>query len=336
MGTRQRRRKRDRAGFTLIEILTVITIIAVLMTLTMKVVGAVIDNARQSATVSTLTKIQSLMNSRRQAFNRLTLRKGFVTNSSEYALCKTVLGLTGQPQRIVAGKILQMKYFPQSQADLNWLLTFYAGDQTQAATLQFVNLYPTLFQQPFVLGQTPVVLPNLTNQEILYNVLTENSIGDSPTGPDSFTAQEVQAEPTPQLATAGKSYFVDAWKNPIRFYRWPTRLFRSDGINISATDVLNARFVFSALPVFTGNLQTDLGRDPDDPLQMCGSIAAFESNWHTPATFHMPLIVSPGPDGQLGMGLPDSATFTDRLAIVTNQDQLTDNIVSASIKAGGK
>jgi prepilin-type N-terminal cleavage/methylation domain-containing protein len=350
----------SRSGFTLVEIMMVVTIIAILMTLTVKVVGAFLDQARSTATQSTLSKIQSLMNSRRQAFDRLTQRKGFFTTTPEYVFAQA--NYSTAAAKPVASKLLQMKYFPQSANDLNFLMfQVYVGNPT--AQLQFANMYPKLFQ-PFVQPApsaissfvAPLVATNSlgnppTNQEILYNILTENVLGDSPLGTDSFSATEVVTEPpisTP--VTNGLPYFIDAWKGPIKFYRWPTRLFRSGGtgIAISPNDVLNAKLVFAALPVFTGNLQTDLARDPDDPLQSCTAIVNFESLYvnaafHTPATFHMPLIVSAGPDGILGMAQPDALDDTSvtppvlgRLASVISQDALTDNLVSASIKAGGK
>jgi prepilin-type N-terminal cleavage/methylation domain-containing protein len=348
-----------RAAFTLVEILTVVTIIAILMTITVAVVGGLLGQAREAATNTTLSKIQSLMNSRRQAFDRLTQRKGFFTGTFEYQFAQKFFpASTTKP---VASKLLQMKYFPQSANDLNFLM-FTVYQNNPAAQLQFANMYPKLFQS-FVNNPAGFIAPAVlngpggnpvTNQEILYNVLTENVIGDSPLGTDAFSASEVVTEPSPQLTTAGLPYFVDAWKGPIRFYRWPTRLFRSGGAGATIThsqppataanadgsyDVTNSMIVFSSLPVFTGQLWQDLGRDPDDPLQTCMGINNFEAMFHTPATYHIPLIVSAGPDGQLGMALPDAADAAPifgRLASVTASDQLTDNLVSASIKAGGK
>ncbi|HEY3968783.1 MAG TPA: type II secretion system protein [Planctomycetaceae bacterium] len=355
----------SRSGFTLVEIMMVVTIIAILMTLTVKVVGAFLDQARSTATQSTLSKIQSLMNSRRQAFDRLTQRKGFFTTTPEYFYAQQTsksptMNMPSSAIKPYASKLLQMKYFPQSASDLNNLMTLLiAADPTGQLRLQFQFMYPKLFQNPLP-SSAPFTVPNLTNQEILYNILTENVIGDSPLGTDSFTASEVVTEPpTANPQTAGMPYFIDAWKGPIKFYRWPTRLFRSGGMSsgtlVAIThsqspnptsanadgsyDVTNAMIVFSNLPVFTGQLWNDLARDPDDPLQSCLLITNFETTFHTPATFHMPIIVSAGPDGLFGLLPPDgpAATFGPLAALQSGAaDQLTDNIVSASIKAGGK
>jgi prepilin-type N-terminal cleavage/methylation domain-containing protein len=380
-----------RRGFTLVEILMVITIIAILMTLTVGIVGSFLDQARHSATQATLSKIQALMNSRRQAFDRLVQRKGFVTNSPEYQVALslsqnknyTILSSAVKP---IAIKLLQMKYFPQTAADLNELMSFYGMiGNGSAAQLQLANMYPKLFQS-FVNGptfQVPGTVAGLTNQEILYNFLTENTIGNTPLGTDDFTAVEVvTAPPQSGTQTAGLPYFVDAWKGPIRFYRWPTRLFRSGGwtpgnvqnntpaqiapitypqsnppqANSNGTyDVTNAQVVFSSLPVFTGQLWNDLARDPDDAFGACAQIKGFlfEDAFHTPATYHMPVIMSAGPDGQFGLGNPDDKIVSTGTTTQTTYgylatldptistgsiayDQLSDNIVSASIKAGGK
>ena len=96
--------------------------------------------------------------------------------------------------------------------------------------------------------------------------------------------------------------------------------------------------LFASLPVFSGNLANDLNRDPDDPLRSCIGISNFEQNFHTPATYHVLLIVSAGPDGQLGIYEPDDVPNFGYLAqpIPNQQDSLTDNIVYLNVRAGGK
>ena len=356
----------SRTAFTLVEILVVITIIGVLLTLTVGVVGAFLGQAREAATNVTLSKIQSLMNSRRAAFNRLVQRNGFLQNSYEYQIAVNLqkipaMNMPASAIKPVAIKLLEIKYFPQNANDLNFMMNLYSANP--AVQLQYANMYPKLFQ-PFNNNLAafipPAVLTNasgvpVTNSEILYNVLTENVIGDNPLGTDSFSSAEVVTEPSPQPRTTGLPYFVDAWKNSIRYYRWPTRLFRSGGPGapITAFDVANSKIVFTELPVFSGNLANDLSRDPEDPLQTCFSINNFETftfagtqfaAFHTPATYHIPIIVSAGPDGQFGLLSPDDnpAVSFGYLAMVdpnnplVAQDQLSDNLVSASIKAGGK
>ena len=311
-----------RSAFTLIELLTVVTIIAILMTLTLQVVGGLISQARDSATKATLAKVQTLLNSRSQAFDRIIKRKGYLTGTVEYTSFNGA-GYTTTLQNILAIKELQKKFFPQNYADVKY---------------QF--LQPNIYQKS-----------NATSIEIMYDFLTQsNVLGDSPLGTDSFTSAEVK-----DTDNDGLPEVIDGWGKPMRFYRWPTRLFRRGGQNplpartvvpIDATDISNFMMLFSTLPAFSGNvanLKNDLTRDPDDPLQECltgypigGSNQTFEQAYHTPATFHVFLVVSAGPDGQFGMFAPEDFANFGHLGAVKDQSALADDIISLSVRAGGK
>jgi len=312
-----------RRAFTLIELLVVITIIAVLMTMIISVVGAFLTQAKDAATKTTLNKIQGLLNSRAQAFDRLIQRNGYLTGSTEYTQQWTANVANGDAnlQAIIARKLLQIKYFPQSVADF----------KSQEGGLA-LTLYPKISNGSLL---TTPESPDYHNAEILYDFLTqENVLGGVPVGSDNFSASEVQ-----DLNSNGFPEFVDAWGTPIRFYRWPTRLFRPNGTG-TAIDPANARLLFSSLPVFSGNLVNDLARDPDDPLQSTtivdttmNSSGWFEKNFHTPTTYYVYLIVSAGPDLTFGMDDPNG---NGSLGAVVNQAALIDDIVYLNIRAGGK
>ena len=317
-----------RAAFTLIELLVVMAIIGILVTITLSAAGGLITHARDSATRATISKIQSLLNSRGQAFHRLTMRSGYLVGTAEYQQVKfqypaLPLGL----QQTLAIKQLQRRYFPQVQ-------------------LEAIMAAPQLPVQPLIASN-----PDAINAEILCDFLTQsNVLGDSPLGTDAFSASELSSRTSAAGATLTR--FIDAWGTPIRFYRWPTRLFRSGGqtgansiATISSADTNNVRLLFSTLPVFTGNLgpdtaglfNTDLDRDPDDPLKDClFGFANFENSYHTPATYHVFLVVSAGPDLQFGMYAPEDASNFGHLGAVQSQQALTDDIISLNIRAGGK
>ena len=319
----------------MIELLVVITIIAILATLTLQVVGGLLGQARDSATKATISKVQTLLNSRSQAFDRLLKRKGYLVGTTEFRAAQTNYpNAPFSTQQIVAIKYLQMKYFPQRASDV---------------TLQV--LQPNIYQNA-----------NATSVEILYDFLTQaNVLGDSPLGTDSFSSAEVK-----DTDNDGLPEILDGWGHPMRFYRWPTRFFRSQGqsppsvatpngflnpITTAANpnqsppypqgynDVATAQLLFSTLPTFSGNLANDLQRDPDDPLQEClSNVIYFESQFHTPATFHVFLVVSAGPDGQFGMFAPeDTANFGHLGAVNPNAvGALLDDIISLNVRAGGK
>src|SRR6266478_3984097 len=103
-------------SFTLVELMVVITIIAILATIALGVVGGLIGQARAGATKATISKIQGLLRSRSQAFDRLVKRKGYLTGTQEYQWVVQYYGaaLPQQSSRqMLATKLLQAKFFPQ-------------------------------------------------------------------------------------------------------------------------------------------------------------------------------------------------------------------------------
>jgi Tfp pilus assembly protein PilE len=305
-----------RSGFTLIELMFVFTSIAILAAITLQAVGAYLVNARIAATQTTISKVQSLINSRAQALDRLTKRKGYLAGTPEY-LSLSRGGYSNSLRNTLTMKLLQVKYFPQAFYEVN------------------VQALPK------------VASPIASNSEILYDFLTEaNVLGDSPVGIDAFSSAE-----TKDIDFDGLPEFLDAWGNPLRFYRWPTRLFRSGGQTgpntvapITAADVALVQQLFSTLPVSTENLTSDLAHDPDDPLQEClNACPYFEEKFHTPATYHVFLVISAGPDGVLGLFEPEQLRDPEtgnliygNLAVVKDVQALNDDIISLNIRAGGK
>jgi len=379
-----------RAAFTIIELLVVITIIGILMTLVIQVVGAFLTQARDSATKATINKNQGLINSRAQALNRLLMRNrnNFVTGQNEFLLLSQVVpGANSMPvatQKTLATKLIEMKYFPQNIPDISQGIfankANAAGGTPTGPFAVLYNTYLQIFNQANPPGQNISDLANynptldanhaLRNSEILYHFLTQsNVLGGPPVGLDAFSAAEVK-----DTDGNGLPELIDAWGNPLRFYRWPTRFFRSQGVGVNdgklrsittpahaplapdnwtlwpnpdgSYDTNTAKLLFASLPVFSGNLEYDLNRDPDDPLRNCVSINVpglyslinFEQQFHTPGTYHTLLIMSAGPDGQLGLYEPDDFTNYGYLAqpIPGQQDALTDNIMYLNVRAGGK
>lgn len=317
---------RSRRGFTLVELLIVISIMAVLLLLTVQVMGALLTNAREAATQTTIRKVQRMLNERAEALDRLMQRTGYLQSTSEYTGTALALSAGDQNlQKILARKLLAKKYFPQRAAEVYTALQ-------------------------------PNVAPSWSNGDILYDFLTQsNTLGSFSVGADAFSSAEAKD-------TNGNAQpeFIDAWGNPLRFYRWPTRLFRrnqywANATNpnpIDAIDLANVKVLLSTLPSFTGNPNIDLARDPDDPLQKCtrfnpsGSAPNnidFENlggagGFHTPATYHIMLIVSAGPDGVLGLYEPTDLANNGHLGAVntTLPDAILDDVTFLNVRAGGK
>jgi prepilin-type N-terminal cleavage/methylation domain-containing protein len=326
-----------RSGFTLVEVMVVVTIIAILASISLQVVGGLIEQSKISATQTTISKLQGLINQRAQGVDRLSQRKGFLAGSLEFAAVKKDFpALSKSTQEILAKKLLDIRYFPQRPAEL-YDLTLYPA----AAGLSAAN-----------------------SGEIFFYFLTQTAVSDTPLGTDAFTSAELGDE-----NKNGLQEFKDAWGTPLRFYRWPTRLFRSAGQtgpntvgNITPQDIATATGLLSSFPAFSGSTATltrDFAHDPSDPLWSClYDLQNFESatilmdlnpvtninnpattplRMHTPGTFHVYMVVSAGPDRTFGMGDPaDVSATAGYLGAVTNPDALRDDIVSLNIKAGGK
>jgi prepilin-type N-terminal cleavage/methylation domain-containing protein len=233
--------------------------------------------------------------------------------------------------------------------------------------------------------------------ELLYFTLIHSgTFGSSPVDADQFQETEVA-----DIDEDGLPEFVDAWGNPLRFYRWPTRLIdptapnpfnpvfsnpadateldttpdndESDGLReILESERLHASLLMKGLPPqpvpIAGVTQRDmLLVDPDDPVGLLYSFLEDQSlknqgvnvagefnevNYHTPDTYHAPLIVSAGADEVLGLREPGE--FNGPAGIYGNLAQyagtttaapspssdvveaLYDNVTNRNRRAGGR
>lgn len=291
---------KKRKGFTMIELLVVITIISILMTISIKVAGSMIDLARHSATETTIRKIQGILSQKEGELHRFTVKPG-VQSSAEFGYALTQSNDPSQ-QKIIAVKEMQRHRFPQAPTDFSpdgtkpWAIN---NDSTVTSTQ---TLYNAIYdgKRELIKDQNGTIRENLSIM-------------------DEFSPSEVQ-----QMGVSGRLGFVDAWGNPLRFWRWPTKLF---------TDPELVTLLFATAP-------TPLDRDPDDPLRRMKGFGNFEQNYHTPATYHCLLVMSAGSDGFLGFEEPETTagrlcgtlSSTDPQA----KEHVMDNIVFLKLRAGGR
>lgn len=241
--------------------------------------------------------------------------------------------------------------------------------------------------------------------ELLYFTLTASgSYGATSVDVDRFTPAEIQ-----DTDDDGLPEFIDAWGQPLRFYRWPTRLVDwnppipfqpvladpndptdvvvtvdtdSDGIPdttigqraITPDERAVANILLKGLPpapslLPNGVLPRDLLlTDPDDPIGILYSalerldgnngssllrVQFNEANYHTPDTFHAPVIVSAGADETLGLYEPNDTANLGNLAAYNADlngnstpgepadfaallDVISDNLTSRNKLAGGR
>ena len=397
------RKLQYRQAFTLLELLIVITIIAVLMGLSVSVMFGIVSQAEEEATTTTVRKVDALLEQRIEAFNRAFNGNRKLAAVSDIGLLlanQDIHGVRDEVQEILAKKALFRFEFPQRMDERRLF-----GDPDTIVTGIPDTIFravaaPNARQQLINEGNATPTDTDVTNRVISnwanhrpetessallhFALLASGSFGVGAVDGDRFTINEVA-----DTDGDGLPEFVDAWSKPLRFYRWPTRLIDITAPNPFVPVLSNpsddtdtrtivgqerelANLLFKGLsppplPLPNGVIPRDmLLTDPDDPVgrlyseleRLDGSLGtAFavefnEANYHTPETYHTPLIVSAGKDEALGLREPNDTDFptgvfgnlaqlkdtdvnfpTPTPAVI---DELLDNITNRNRRAGGR
>lgn len=302
-----RRSQDHRRGFTMIEILVVVGIILLLMTISVGVLRNAIGVARQKQTEATVMKIHGLMQQRMDAFyramERTNLQQAKDKMRKDWYSTYNMIPPDKAIEVMVRKQILQAR-FPQNFLERSLLTT-----PPNGVTLVAGN-HKTVTQ----------------SAALMYWILTDSEVyGVAPVDESEFSSNEVR-----DTDGDGLKEFVDGWGRPLRFYRWPSHLFRpGDGASVppgvNSSGVLSPpdrTFVTAlwsglpAIPTVPGELDP-LTRDPDDPTGQlwrfvnspsapAGAMMAVQNFFGTPNTYNAFLIVSAGPDGALGLLEPSN------------------------------
>lgn len=428
---KQQHNKMKHSGFTLLELLIVIGLIATLMTLSVVVMSGFLTTAEVEATSATIQKTFRLLEQRIDAFDRafkgsrkqttITAMRSLLADPNvDGDRSDGIFGVSDEAVEIMAKKALFRFEFPQRMDER--LLFGDAGTYVTGLpdSIYFASAAPTARSKLGLPGTTPLddpaIVAEVTSKwsnhdpvtesaELLYYTLVySTSYGSAAVDSDRFTNAEVT-----DSDNDGLPEFVDAWGQPLRFYRWPTRLIDthppvpfqpvlndpSDATDVVITvDTDNdgvpdttvgrrkvaplerqvASILLKGLPpapalLPNGALPRDLLlTDPDDPvgilyfelerLNGLNGMPLFaaefnEINYHTPDTFHSPLIASAGKDGQLGLYEPNdnanfgnlaqyndnlngNATAREAADLALMQDVIADNVTNRNKRAGGR
>jgi prepilin-type N-terminal cleavage/methylation domain-containing protein len=291
-----------RRGFSLVELMVVIGIMVILISILGVVLANMGQQAKEAATNALIKKLHSQLEQRIEAFDR---QIGLIENSPRV-----------DPD------------YRNAQNDVRSIYPKISNNRLR------ILVRKEMMRANFPQTRGTVRLSD--SSEALYHMLTNMKVGESP----PVDAGEYLASEVADTDGDGKLEFIDAWGNPLRFYRWPTRLLKSDGItHDETTDHPNVALLIQG---FSDDL---VNTDPDDPLGLIipdnSPVAVkeeFEDAYHTANTYFLPLIVSAGPDGLLGLYEPkksDSITNYGYLAQPNgNSGELTDNITNRNQRAG--
>lgn len=423
-------RSQSRRAFTLLELLMVMAIISILMSMSVVVMLGFKDSAEEEATSATVQKLARLVEQRVEAFDRafrgvreqnaMTAMRGLLLDPNKDGnKSDGVFGVYDSAVKILAKKSLFRFEFPQSFSDRLAL-----GDSSTLVpglpdSMYIAIVAPTVRTDLGLPATTPLTAPAIVSEattrfakhqtvtesaECLYfQLFASGNYGATAVDGDRFTEREIQ-----DTDGDGLPEFIDAWGNPLRFYRWPTRMIDvdapvpfqpvltdsndvtdvivtldtdNDGVpdttigqrRITPNERAVANIMMRGLPpapslLPNGALPRDLLlTDPDDPIgilysemeRLDGSNGNAlsgiynETNFHSPDTFHAPIVVSAGIDEELGLYEPsDIANFGNLAAYNSNLDTgnppgqasdfsamlalVQDNITSRNKVAGGK
>lgn len=324
-GGRATARPSARGGFTLLELLIVIAIIGVLATLSIRVVFGLLSMARKARTQVVLMTIDGLLKTRMQAFDRYfdeqtksaAKQRQLVNSRDEWVASSS----SGRPSYLPANTT----YFVMAGGQ-NIRPNVPANDDKRALQRALVMARKGLFRRYFPqtwaevrawkldseVGVTPPTSPNPVTEsaEVLYFVLTKATLpGYTQEGDDQITTTDARD-------TDGNGFleFVDGWGQPIRYYRWPTRLVRDTGPGIVGNyNTTLVQTVMGGVPS-----RNSFRRDPEDPTLRIGDVAIGNDLWQlrglsggphflksedyealfmTPSTASVPLLLSVGADG---------------------------------------
>ncbi len=384
-----------RTGFSMLELLVVIGIIVALAAMLFSVLGRTMENARIKATRVTIMKINTILKQQRKEFEQAEVKNRTYPQKSTF-------GGFGEPtaEKLYAKKLRMKQAFPQrfedlvgadgvaGQFDRNG--SGFDEDITPPgpdgmADWETLNgvLRPDLeeFGQVMASGGTysddstigKLIAnkiskgtfdknkhdPATESAELLYLTITSSSFGVTTADDGEFSAKEIA-----DTDGDGLMEFVDAWGNPLRFYRWPTRLIRPDGNVADGASTDTFWNLVSSVKLDQSTRETD----PDDPTRKMygvminkakisgqspeyyfhegdsdgdgtGDSNRLWSTFHTPYTYHTFLVISAGADGELGLLEPFNIGQFGHLARPTqatinnpSESPLVDNVTNLKLE----
>jgi|GEM_PF-847372 len=231
--------RRPSQGFTLVELLIVISIAAFLVATLGVTVANYLENAREQQTVATLRKIEGLIAERLKGLERAYKRPDFTTfvtklrNQLEKGIfvdanlngtqdpgeTLQLPGVSREAAEMLARKAFYRMLFPQY---LDEPIPF-TSNPTQTARSRIQDDQSVQFN--YAAHTTSLETRKTESSELLYYALTSMEIFGIPPVATEFRDVEVR-----DTDADGLLEFIDGWGRPLRFYRSPTRLIKPYGL----------------------------------------------------------------------------------------------------------
>ncbi|MGI6401036.1 MAG: type II secretion system protein [Thermoguttaceae bacterium] len=293
---------RRRAGFTLVELLTVIAIIGMLGAISITTARAAIESAKDSQTRMTIAKIDNVLTAcyEKYQYRRVDLTAVLPTNMQDN--WRENNPTVRARYRLGIMRDLLRRDFPCTPAELS-VDSAYGYDPTPVQnaiqrTTENIPLssydfpeegYPDTFA-----GTDGGGYPHVANAELLYLVV----MNADPEARTLFTEREIG-----DVDGNGLNEFIDGWGRPICWMRWAPGLVSSDRQPLES-DMLDMLDSASPDDLDAPPNQIDkIDRDPFDPLNVGfihGDSGQIERGW-----FLVPYVYSAGPDGKYGLLMPN-------------------------------
>jgi len=305
---------RFRPGFTLTELLVVVTIIGILAAM---VSGALIvarNSAREAATRATIAKLHNIIMAKYESYRT---RRVPLSDSDIFNVAVSRFGYTGgQPVpprwvalvRLAALRDLMRMEMPERWSDI-WDFT---NNVPRGAI--YLTSNPSLFQAYIsrcstISGGNYTFLPADSHYpaKCLYLIVT---MGGGPDARRQFSEGEIAVDPSD-----GFSMFIDGWGRPIHYLRWAPGFNESD--------------LQPNVPPMTVSEAATQDHDPFDTRRLDSTA------WRL-----VPLIYSAGRDGEYGLWSnqydEDRTSATTYYWLTWNQaySQITDRKYNVSVRMG--
>jgi prepilin-type N-terminal cleavage/methylation domain-containing protein len=318
-----------RAGFSLMELVVVMLIIAVLASLTAAGVFAVISSQRVSNTKSTLNKLTPILKLQWNAVAEQAAREWDNSPATRTKFLTTyvtpIAGSSASPglQRVIYVKLKLVQTFPMS---FDEVLMPASSSYTSPNMLPALTAYKKKLQAQGITGSNSTTGP-YESSALLLMALQEGISGQKLNPDDLGNSSLVNFS----AGTGTLQALVDGWGSPVAFFRWPTAntdlnpgSLPQAGTNHDLTDpqgyLTSTSWLGSPYP--SKNVTAFASAIGYTPPAQGGSGAQS----YTLA----PLLVSPGPDMALGMSSGSVNTGIDPNATTDATGNATDNVSSAA------